>query len=225
LKGNWNETDAVWKSGDWNISASEKKVAAPSLSLQEYLSSSWRDKLVIRQSGTTYFDSADREKFEKITYGIHMHTVLSRMKYADEIESMLDQIIFEGMINEEERGVLRDQLTALLNIPEVGHWFSRSWKVETEVPILLPGGGESRLDRLIHQGKKAIVIDFKTGEKKKNDNQQVLQYIDILRQMNFPEVEGYLLYLRDRAVVEVKAGGKQRVVEKKKDRDQLSLGF
>jgi ATP-dependent helicase/nuclease subunit A len=120
---------------------------------------------------------------------------------------------------------LYGELSALLAISEVGLWFSRQWKVQTEVPILLPGGGESRLDRLIWKDKKAIVIDFKTGEQKKDDSKQVLAYIETLRQMNFLDVTGYLLYLRDKQVVEVKAGGKQKVVKKIADKDQISLGF
>ena len=225
LKGNWKEDTSEWSSGEWIIEKTARIKQVPDLSLTEYLSSAWRDKLVIRQTGATFFDQTDVEKREKINYGIHMHAVLSRMKYADELESSLDEIIFEGLITETERPLLKGQLLELLNIPEIGSWFSRNWKVETEIPILLPDGGENRLDRLIHQDRKAIIIDFKTGERKKGDNHQVLEYMDILRQMNFTEVDGYLLYLRDRSVVEVKPGGKQKIVQKKKDKDQLSLGF
>jgi ATP-dependent helicase/nuclease subunit A len=78
---------------------------------------------------------------------------------------------------------------------------------------------------LIYKGKKAIVIDFKTGEAKRDDNEQVLEYIGILRMMNFVDVQGYLLYLRDKEVVEVKPGGKQKTVKKTADKDQLSLGL
>jgi hypothetical protein len=179
---------------------------------------------VIRQSGTTFFEETDAKR-DKINYGIHMHAVLSRMKYADDIEATLDQIIFEGLITDNDRLALRDELSELLAMNDVSTWFSKKWKVYTEVPILLPGGGESRLDRLIVSDKHAIVIDFKTGTKKKGDNTQVLAYMDSLRQMNFTEVEGFVLYLREKAVVEVKQEGKSRIVRKTKDKDQLSLGF
>jgi ATP-dependent exoDNAse (exonuclease V) beta subunit len=225
LRNTWDETEALWKSGEWKLSPSIKKETADYMSLRAYTASPWRDKLVIRQSGAAFFEEADTALRDRINYGIHMHAVLSRMKFADEIETTLEAIVFEGLITEQDRPSLRDELNELLDIPEVASWFNRSWKVYTEVPILVPGGNESRLDRLIVDDKKAVVIDFKTGEQKKNDNEQVVAYMDILRQMNFIDVRGYLLYLRQKEVVEVKEGGKQKATRKLKDKDQMSLGF
>ena len=82
---------------------------------------------------------------------------------------------------------------------------------------------KSRIDRLMTSGEKAIVVDFKTGEKSKADQKQVLEYMQILRKMNFRNVEGYLLYTRDKEVISV-AEGKAKTM-KKKDDAQLGLGF
>lgn len=49
--------------------------------------------------------------------------------------------------------------------------------------------------------------------------------MEILRKMNYTEVEGYLLYLGENEVAEVRSGGKPRLVQKRKDKDQLDLGF
>jgi ATP-dependent exoDNAse (exonuclease V) beta subunit len=224
LKKTWDETEARWTSGEWKLSASTNKSSTDALSLREYSATQWRNKLVIRQSGTTYFEETSEIR-ERINYGIHMHAVLSRMKYADEIEATLEAIVFEGLITESDRPPLRAELNELLKISEVASWFGRDWTVLTEVPILVPGGNESRLDRLIVNDKRAIVIDFKTGEQKRNDNEQVVSYMEILRQMNFVDVRGFLLYLREKEVVEVKEGGKQKAMRKLKDKDQLGLGF
>jgi len=225
LKVNWNEQTSIYKSCEWTIKTEDKKQIANAIQLSEYYSSLWRDKLVIRQSGSNYFEKVESDAREKIIYGIHMHTVLSRMKYEDELPAMMDSIVLEGLITNEEKAEIHKSLKEILQMTQVADWFSRSWDVKTEVPILLPGGGENRLDRLIYKGKKAIVIDFKTGEAKRDDNEQVLEYIEILRMMNFIDVQGYLLYLRDKEVVEVKAGGKQRAIKKTVDKDQLSLGL
>jgi hypothetical protein len=40
--------------------------------------------------------------------------------------------------------------------------------------------------------------------------------------MNYTDIEGYILYLRDSEVVEVKSG-KPKKVSKRKDEDQLDL--
>jgi ATP-dependent exoDNAse (exonuclease V) beta subunit len=226
LKARWNEVELTWKSGSWIPEVDDtKKPATSSLQLKEYLSSAWTDKLVIRQSGASFFQDAADEQRQKINHGIYMHAVLSRMHYADEVGTMLDAILHEGLISESERSPLEFQLKDLLKNPRIAHWFSRDWVVRTEVPILLPGGEENRIDRLLVKDRSVIVVDFKTGGRKKTDEKQVLQYIEILRQMNYADVGGYLLYLRDVEIVEVKAGTKPRLVQKAKHKDQLDLGL
>ena len=49
--------------------------------------------------------------------------------------------------------------------------------------------------------------------------------MEILRKMGYGEVEGYLLYTRDKEVVEVGKGKPSRVVKKKKSDNQLGLDF
>jgi ATP-dependent helicase/nuclease subunit A len=127
------------------------------------------------------------------------------------------------MIADADKLPLRAQLDELLRNPEVAGWFSRQWDVRTEVPIILPGGMESRIDRLMMKDRKAVIVDFKTGEPSKSDQRQVLDYIDTLRKMNFTEVDGFLLYVRSGELVSV--GQKKVKAIKKKDDQQLGLGL
>lgn len=195
---------------------------APATQLLRYPTSRWRDKLVIKKSATYFFDATDPEQHARIQYGLHMHAVLSRIHYADEAVAAIDTLVREGLLKEEEREPVALQLTELLKHPPIADWFSRRWTVRTETPILLPEGDESRIDRLLLNDRHAIVIDFKTGEKARQDTSQVLHYMDTLRQMNYTTVEGYLLYLRDNEVVEVKTGVRGKAV-KKKDDNQLEM--
>ena len=223
LRSHWKQEQMLYQSGTWDPAQENPKSDLTAMQLGEYLSSGWREKLVIRQAGAEWFAAPVHR--EKVSYGIHMHAVLSRMNYGDEMETMLDQIVNEGLVSEDGKGALEDQLRGLLANPKVANWFSRNWEVRTEVPIILPGGQENRIDRLLISDKKAVILDFKTGARKKIDEKQVLEYMDILRKMNFTEVEGYLLYLSENAITEVRPGGKAKLVQKRKDIDQLDLGF
>ncbi|MFZ6012625.1 MAG: Dna2/Cas4 domain-containing protein, partial [Bacteroidota bacterium] len=222
LQANWDEAELVWRAGEWTAAPTEAKETTDALKLNQYLASGWREKLVIRHTGSDYFNDTIDEQRERISYGIHMHAVLSKIRYASEINHVLNEIVLEGLITAEERNAVENEILELMNHPSVASWFTPDWEIRTEAPILIPGGGESRIDRLLINGKKAIVIDFKTGAKTKNDQQQVQQYMDVLRQMNFISIEGYLVYLRDKEVVEVKTGSKQRVV-KRKNENQLEI--
>lgn len=221
LKQNWSSTALLWKSGELVAVREEKKSEAGALQLATYLVSRWRDKLVIKRQSISYFDDS-AEQQEKVKHGIHMHAVLSRIHYTDEIPETLKAIVQEGLITEDEREPLAAQLNELLANPVINDWFSKSWTVKTEVPIILPGGDENRIDRLMIKDKKAIVVDFKTGAHSRDDLAQVKAYINILRQMNFIEVEGYILYLKEREVINVN-DLKTKTPKKKEDKDQLGL--
>lgn len=226
LQRNWNAEKLLWQAGNREPSSVEKTRNLPALKLTEYLSSTWRSKLVIRQSGSEWFDEESNDQRDKLTYGVHMHAVLSRMRYADELPQMLEQIATEGLISFQEKVNVGQQLTGLLTNDKICKWFTRDWDVRTEVPVLMPEGEEYRIDRLLLKDRKAIVIDFKTGIKKKADEKQVADYMEILRKMNFLDVEGYLLYLEENAIAEVKAGPRVKLVQKSsRSKEQLELGF
>jgi ATP-dependent helicase/nuclease subunit A len=193
------------------------------LTLKSYAVSDWRQKLVIRQQSKGYFKGEDESKREKINYGIHVHAVLSRIRTENEIPAVLDKLIFEGTISSLERESLLAQVHRLMENTRIRLWFRQGWDVRTEVPILLPGGSENRIDRLMLDDRKAVIVDFKTGTPTKADQKQVLEYMDILRKMNFFEIEGFLLYTRTGEVVSV-TPQKTKVVRRKDD-SQLDLGI
>jgi ATP-dependent helicase/nuclease subunit A len=225
LRNSWDETKMIWGSREWTVALSECHSDQESIQLNEYHVSAWQEKLVIKKTGTAYFEVPANEKRVRINYGLQMHAVLSRIKNSREVLPVIEQLISEGLISSAESSGIMGELNEVFALPQVSSWFDDQWKVRTEVPIILPGGLHNRIDRLLTDNQRAVVIDFKTGIPAKTDNLQVLGYMDILRQMNYTDVNGFLLYLRDKNVVEVKAEGKQRLVKKVMNKDQLSLGF
>lgn len=219
----WSEAMLEFNNGKRTmLPGSPVSTTMEAMQLYSYPAYPWREKLVIRQTAKSYFDSGIDEKLEKISYGIHIHTVLSRIRFIHEIPDTLEHIVLEGLIGTDEKTTVGDQLKELLDNPQIASWFDPYWDVRTEMPVLLPGGTENRIDRLLTKDKKAVVIDFKTGVATKTDQKQVQEYIDILRKMNFTEVEGFLLYIRTKEVVSV-VQGKPRVARKHKDDQQLQL--
>jgi CRISPR/Cas system-associated exonuclease Cas4 (RecB family) len=72
-----------------------------------------------------------------------------------------------------------------------------------EQGILLPGGKQKRPDRILMGRKKALVIDFKTGEKKESHQIQVREYMALVSQLSQKPVQGYLCYLEPTQIIEV----------------------
>jgi ATP-dependent helicase/nuclease subunit A len=146
-------------------------------------------------------------------------------EYKKDLPTVLLQMENDGLIAAEEKEKINATVVSLFQVAQVPDWFSEKWTVKTEAPILLPEGKEARIDRLLIRDRKAIVIDFKTGAVNKKDEEQVREYMKVMKEMNFTEVEGYLLYLRDNSVVEIKSEGRQKLAKKLPPKDQLSLGF
>lgn len=198
-------------------------VPTHTVALEEYQVDSWRDKLVIRHRGKDFFEDPSDSRREKINYGLQLHHVLSQIRMESDIKSVLEKTTSEGIISRDEIGDLEKRLNALMQQPKVREWFTGDWEIKTEIPILLPEGSESRIDRLLIRGRRAVVIDFKTGDPVKADQNQVLHYLDVLRQMNYTETEGYLLYLRTGEIISV-SPARTRLSRKKID-NQLDLGL
>ncbi|HRI80363.1 MAG TPA: UvrD-helicase domain-containing protein, partial [Cyclobacteriaceae bacterium] len=123
LKKLWSEASQTLTMGEWKAPAKNLDEELPdTIQLEEYYAARWRDQLVIRQDGASFFTQPSESR-EKINYGIHMHTVLSRIRYSDEIPAALDHLISEGMIAESEKGEIKEQLDRLMSNTMVKSWF------------------------------------------------------------------------------------------------------
>ncbi|MCB0492714.1 MAG: PD-(D/E)XK nuclease family protein, partial [Cyclobacteriaceae bacterium] len=162
--------------------------------------------LVIKREGAEFFEEGISEKRASINYGILLHRLLAHIKYKSEAESVLNELHIKNEFTEEERVVLSGALKKMLDHEVVSSWFGKEWEVRNEVPVLIPGGRQSRIDRVMFGKKNTVIIDYKTGAKKDQDRKQVEGYAGLLTQMGYPNVQGYLLYLEELEVVEVLAG-------------------
>lgn len=174
--------------------------------LKHYASYDWRQKLVIKREGVEFFEETISEKRARINYGILLHRLLSHIHHQAEAQHVLTELHIQNMFTQEEKEVLEGQIQKMMKHPIVGNWFGKEWEVRTEVPVLIPGGRQSRIDRVMIGKKNTVIVDYKTGEKKEQDRRQVEGYTGLLTQMGYPSVEGYLLYLEDMEVVQVVRG-------------------
>ncbi len=180
LAGRWTEAAQELSYGDIARKEGGRATTTKPLELLSYPTSRWRDKLVIRQSGNIFFEGINADTRERINYGIYLHAVLSRIRIHADIVPTLNRLVQEGVMTTVERNSLESQLHELLSNPIIREWFEPHWDVRTEVPILLPGGSENRIDRLMLKGKRAVVVDFKTGERKKADEKQAAKLREVM---------------------------------------------
>jgi ATP-dependent exoDNAse (exonuclease V) beta subunit len=209
LKPRMDAENLIWESGKIPVIKKDKGVGLEgNIVLEGYQAYDWRNKLVIRTEGTEFFLETKTDKRRKINFGILLHKILSRVNYKAETESVIRQLISEGVIMKTEVNEVNALLDAMWAMPVVSDWFSTAWTVKTEAPLLVPQHRPERIDRVIFKEttggkKKAVIIDYKSGAKKQADKDQVMAYALHLQQMGYVDVEGYLLYLFPLEVVSV----------------------
>lgn len=162
--------------------------ASNEFGLERYHSHPWRGKVSVQIRGSAELSGATFS--DAVFQGIMLHQMLSRIKYREDIQA------FSGT---PEYSILQE----LILVPEAADWFDPQWKVDTEVPILLPGGDFKRIDRVNRSGEETLIIDFKTGKPREADELQVREYMNLFEQMGYKGVRGFLFYLNEMRVTQV----------------------
>lgn len=171
---------------------------------------SYKNDIEFRQSSESMrftqdaIDETDRQRM--IRMGTVLHQLFASIRTTADIEPALQRMEFDGSLYSD--GITREELTASLKKKfadkQIADWFSDRWRVYNECCIISPDGTEHRPDRVITDGKQTIVIDFKFGSPAKAHHQQVQGYMNLLTQMHMPDIKGYLWYVSNERVVEVK---------------------
>ena len=155
-------------------------------------------------------DQEDDVQEGYIQLGSVLHQIFSTIKTVDDVHQAIARLQTEGILYNENITVdkLSDMLHKRLSDPRVADWFSHRWQIFNECTILsVDDEGkllERRPDRVLTDGKEVIVIDFKFGHPKDEHQQQVQEYLELLREMGHPHVNGYLWYVYKNQIVEVR---------------------
>lgn len=186
----WSEDAGVFQKGTIPIKHREAKNDL--ISLLGYPTNKWSNKLSIRKTGKAYYDD---EVEQRRNEGILLHQILSEIIHWEQTDRVLDRYEKRMEITMEDRNRYETTIKNLWNNPEVKGWFEGDHQVKTEVVVLPKDGETKRMDRVMIDGNKVKVIDFKSGQPKKLDEKQLKEYMVLLQGMRY-EVSGYLLYLK-----------------------------
>jgi hypothetical protein len=135
-----------------------------------------------------------------------LHNVFAHIRTTADIDQALQQLEMEGIIYDARltRDAIHDMIRKRLADPRVAEWFSPRWQLYNECTILMPNGEERRPDRMMTDGHRTIVVDFKFGHPRSEYHDQVREYMKLIRQMGHQHVEGYLWFVYSNQIIEVK---------------------
>lgn len=163
------------------------------------------EKIAIHFPSQRYTEGNENATLTPRDYGILMHKVFETSTTLTDINSAIDKLSKNGEISENEALLLHDNISVALENKTINKWFDGTWAtVRNESEIISPGGKTYRPDRVMISGKQAIVVDYKFGLSENNRySRQVEQYIDLLNQMGYEDVRGYIWYITINKLVTV----------------------
>ncbi|MEO1253579.1 MAG: 3'-5' exonuclease, partial [Bacteroidota bacterium] len=194
----WDNESKMFTLGSLPIH--HRKSAGEMTKLENYTSNKWSNKLSVRKMGKAYYDDeAEQSKNE----GILLHEILSEITHHTDTSSVLDKYERGMRIPSNDRKRYENLIMNLWSDALVKSWFSGQGETKTEVVVLPKNGEVKRMDRVVIEGSNATVIDFKSGQSKSKDNNQLKEYMNLLSEMGY-DVSGFLLYLKTGVVEKVK---------------------
>lgn len=131
-----------------------------------------------------------------------MHKLFELIKTKDDVERAVTQMILNGQLKTSEKDSIIKFVNQKIKQNIVSGWFDKQNTILNENEILT-AGGSYRPDRVIIHNKQAVVVDYKFGEihdAKYRD--QVIRYKNLLTQMGYQNVKGYLWYMGEQDTVE-----------------------
>lgn len=159
---------------------------------------------------------AKQEEYRKT--GVLLHNLMSSIENESDIDTKIEEASREGQLPPSlSKESVRKLITKRITHPEARAWFDGSWQLYRECSLVFREADENghihtvtrRPDRVMMRGNMAddtdetIVVDFKFGKFKTEHREQVMRYMDLIRQQGRHNVKGYLWYLYTGSIEEV----------------------
>ena len=133
---------------------------------------------------------------QKINFGILFHKFMSKIEYSYQIEN--EQEVFKNTtaLNKKSLDEIIDLAKSILSNKTLNQYFTKKYRVMCEKEIITPSGEILIPDRvLISEKKTCIIIEYKTGEKRKEHALQVGKYKNTLVDMGLNVEKSFLVYV------------------------------
>lgn len=194
-----SESEALFESGN------KKKVSTSHIEDEQLSQESTyhivppgnRMRLRLKSAGITGNNARD--------YGTLMHNILAEIRYYDDIAPTVRRFVGDGVLPAAEEASTVAQLQQWLSQPETRQWYAPGITVLTETEILQPQSVFYRPDRVIIDGDRVVIIDYKFGniERDATYRKQLTNYMALVRDMGYRQIDGFLWYLSLEKIVQV----------------------
>lgn len=137
----------------------------------------------------------DDERKEAIELGNLIHFALSKITYAQDVPHVVERLQLAGYFEKDASEEVKQKLMAVVTHPDLKAYFSEDYQIINEREILTMEGVSLRPDRIAILGKETNIIDYKTGKPSPSHKEQITQYVDVLKEMDFTIKNVIIVYI------------------------------
>lgn len=178
------------------------KIEVGKIALQQYPISKELDKAFDKSSQRTINSILLLDKASQ--YGVMAHEIMSIITTEEEIETIINQYISEGIFTPTEKSAILHEVNQIWQHLQINTWLTGDFKIWNESAIITAKGETLRPDKVFTSEKETIVLDFKFTQSEAFSHQkQVKQYVKTLEELGYKNVKGFLFYAKSNDLVEV----------------------
>ena len=159
--------------------------------------------LKFRTAASQYFADNGTEISPR-DIGITLHKAFEGATLREDIFAQLDAMVINGELNGAEVERLKIQITDTLDNTVAGEWFNGEWEhLYRERNIISTQKFSKRPDRVMTRRDEAVVVDYKFGTEDGKYKHQIAKYIEVMRQMGYRTIKGYIWYVSLGKIVQI----------------------
>jgi ATP-dependent exoDNAse (exonuclease V) beta subunit len=192
-KGLWNEEQQRYNFGklpDADTAATEKNAEQRNIPFK-YSYKERSSFKILAKSGMLW----DTNIEAALLKGNTIHTILSLIHTLDDVNPCFEKLIQKGELNQEEASSLKQKILAIIQHPQLEEFYTANKIIKNEKDIIDKNGIILRPDRLVFEGKKATIIDYKTGKRNISYKDQIDSYALALEAMDFQIKNKIIVYI------------------------------
>ena len=136
--------------------------------------------------------------------GLLLHELFAMIRTAADVPAAIARMLRDGLIDTATQHEIERIVHRALTLPQAADWLSGKYELFNECTILYRDetGTVHRMrpDRVMTDGERFIIVDFKFARERDEHHDQVKEYIQQLHRMGHTHVEGYLWYVYENRV-------------------------
>ncbi len=205
-KGLWDDEKIHYTWGAFPETATDNNLPPAhesTITLSENYNTPWYEYLDIAPVEEVYWEAIGQQA--QRTFGKLVHAILSKINYPEEAGQQVDAFQYAGLLDAQESIHIKKVLHRLLSHPQLERYYSKEVSIKTETELYDKETAQFlRPDRVVVDGKKLTIIDYKTGKREakteKKYQNQVTGYASLFARLGYQDIEKKLVYINDENV-------------------------